>query len=412
MADYINLVIEGGGVLGIAHAGALEELSARGILKGIKNYAGASAGAIIAGILACGGSSAFINKVMRKMEFSKFLDYNGKLRAVYNVLYYKGACPGDYFVNWYEDIIGKLTGGYPKITLADIKRKYGRKIVVSVVNVTRKRLEYIDYKSHPDWPLVLAVRASMSIPGIFMPVEIDNCVYIDGGVLDNYPINAFHFDGPDGDIINPRTLGLMLLSTGEMKDVHTQTDNLLHYTAAILDCMWTQPQKIHMDEQDWARTIKIPTGDMSSIDFAITAAEAATLLSAGKTAVIDFFDRQELQTAKEMRKAFFARGRMHSQHCPEDECVDVDVGVGAQVNVDVRTDLNQRSRKLTAPRKQSFSEDWDDVKEELTLLSTIKEQDSSDDDKKPHVSPSGSIAIARTPPIAIVAKPIEQFHLE
>ena len=54
MSQFRNLVFEGGGVKGIAYAGAIGVLERKGILKDIRRAGGASAGAITAALLAAG----------------------------------------------------------------------------------------------------------------------------------------------------------------------------------------------------------------------------------------------------------------------------------------------------------------------------------------------------------------------
>lgn len=309
---YTNLVLEGGGVLGVAYCGALDELESQGILRGIVNYAGASAGSIVAGVLACGGTSKIVTSVMKKLNFRDFLDYGNKILAVYNILRYMGACPGDYFSEWYGKIIAAMTGN-ANITLEEIHNKYGGRLVISVVNISKRRLEFWDYKIKPKMPLVLAVRASMSIEGIFMPVEIDGDLYVDGGTLCNYPIKAFHYNGPNGDIINPHTIGLMLMSDEEMTATYPPIDGLLQYSIACIECLWTQPQKIHMDEQDWVRTIKIPTGNVSSINFNITHEEVRGLIKSGRDSVV-----KHLAGLRTFKSEFHC---VRALHRPEDEIV-------------------------------------------------------------------------------------------
>ncbi len=52
--EFENLVFEGGGVKGLAFCGALEVLEEKDVMKNIKRLVGSSAGAITAGLLACG----------------------------------------------------------------------------------------------------------------------------------------------------------------------------------------------------------------------------------------------------------------------------------------------------------------------------------------------------------------------
>ena len=55
---YRNLVMEGGGIRGVAYGGALEELERQGVLAGLQRVGGTSAGAIQAALLAVGYSAA------------------------------------------------------------------------------------------------------------------------------------------------------------------------------------------------------------------------------------------------------------------------------------------------------------------------------------------------------------------
>ena len=47
----------------------------------------------------------------------------------------------------------------------------------------------LSYKTHPDLSLMVALTMSCALPGLFMPVCIENECYMDGGVMTNYPIN-------------------------------------------------------------------------------------------------------------------------------------------------------------------------------------------------------------------------------
>jgi NTE family protein len=74
MSQFRNLVFEGGGVKGIAYAGALEVLEKENILPDIKRVAGTSAGAITATLLALGAKSSDIADIVGHTSFRKFMD--------------------------------------------------------------------------------------------------------------------------------------------------------------------------------------------------------------------------------------------------------------------------------------------------------------------------------------------------
>ena len=102
-----NLVFEGGGVLGLAYCAALEELHKMNILAKVKNYAGSSAGAIVASALACGASFNFLLSEMSVVDLTTFVDYGNKAFACYNLYYYNGICPGAAFETWFGLIYQK-----------------------------------------------------------------------------------------------------------------------------------------------------------------------------------------------------------------------------------------------------------------------------------------------------------------
>ncbi len=286
---YINLTLEGGGVLGIAYCGALEQLHKRDLLRGITNFAGTSAGSIFAGALACGATFNFMLIEMSHVNFADFIDYGNKAKAAYNIYYYNGACPGNYFITWYGSVIQKLTGN-PNITLKQVHDRYGGRLVIAATDLNRRKIIYLDWKTFPDMPLCLAVRASMSIPGIFIPVKYLDYYFVDGGVLDNYPISVFHNQTGDVDRINPKTLGLMLLTTNETRSF-PQVDGMTTYLESLAYCYMTQTQKMYMDEQDWKRTIKIDCGGVSSMNFDIDNKAKMDLVERGRLGVINHFSK-------------------------------------------------------------------------------------------------------------------------
>jgi predicted acylesterase/phospholipase RssA len=69
----------------------------------------------------------------------------------------------------------------------------------------------LSHKTNPDLGLLQALTMSSSLPGIFMPTIIDDCCYIDGGVMCNYPINQCLRDHANQDEL----LGLQLVYNNE-----------------------------------------------------------------------------------------------------------------------------------------------------------------------------------------------------
>ncbi|SIP86114.1 Patatin [Pacmanvirus A23] len=318
---YKNLVLCGGGVLGIAFCGALEELRQRGLLHGIKNYAASSAGSIIAGALACGATYNFLSRELSEVNFSDFIDYGNRFKAVYNLYYYNGICSGDAFLNWYGDILEKLTGN-SDITLNEIHEKFGGRLAITATSLNTRKTIYFDYRSHPDLQLKMAVRMSMSIPMLFMPVEYIDDVFVDGGVLDNFPMHAFHRE--NSDKINPKTLGLLLTTTMEETEC-VKTTGFWSIIDSLYSCYIAQTQKMYMDPQDWDRTIKISCGKVSSFNFYIDNVTKTQLVEAGKSAVCEHFNTKQHTT---QGKFLDIVNTIHTGYSPDDEKTPVNTPSG------------------------------------------------------------------------------------
>jgi len=105
-------------------------------------------------------------------------------------------------------------GCHENITLSEFQAKFGRELAICVTNNTELTTEFLTAKSHPDMPVVLALRSSSAIPGVFLPIEWKGIVYTDGGIAANYPIWAY--DGSNDPcaankycgVMNRRTIGV------------------------------------------------------------------------------------------------------------------------------------------------------------------------------------------------------------
>lgn len=292
-SQYENLVLEGGGSLGVAYAGAFERLHSLGVLGGMRNFAGTSVGSLFAAALACGASFNFIMKELATLDIMSLLDYGNRFKALYNLYFYYGFCTGDVLLKWCEDLIEKLTGD-KDITLRQVHEKFGGRLIIPgycLPDGDREGcVEFFDYKSEPDMPLKIALRISTSIPIIFMPVEWRGKKYIDAGIACNYPIKVFHVETIDGDAIDPKTLGIML--TAKSEKVIGNVTSIYSYVRIIMSCLLNQGQLMQLEPQDAARTIMIDCGRFTSLNFNISAAEKEELVECGRRAVDEFFKRK------------------------------------------------------------------------------------------------------------------------
>jgi len=158
----IGLALSGGGVLGAAHLGALEQLEKNKIK--IDYVCGCSVGAII-GLVYCSGGIEKLNQFVEEVKTIKFVE-NKKLVFFPN--------PNGYF-----DQVRKILRQFvPEKDFSALKTKFS----CVVTNIQTSELEVLDHGDPVD-----CVMASAAYPGVFPIQEIGDKLYIDGGVSRNLP---------------------------------------------------------------------------------------------------------------------------------------------------------------------------------------------------------------------------------
>ena len=289
-----DLVLEGGGVKGIGLVGAISELVQEGYT--FNRVAGTSAGAIVGSLVAAGMAPSQLLSLMGTLDYTKFRD-KGLLDQFslpgqgVSLLFEKGVYEGKYLQQLLVDELAKLGVR----TFADLKLKepwakklppeQRYKLVVIVSDVSRGRLvrlpwDYAAYGLDPDKQLVAdAVRASMSIPFFYEPVNLKGLYLVDGGLLSNFPITIFddHNDWP--------TFGVKLSAKADALTEMNPVSSPLDYALAILGTATNAHDKMHIDNPcTQKRTIFVDTFDVKATDFDIDAEQQQELFKSGQKA--------------------------------------------------------------------------------------------------------------------------------
>jgi NTE family protein len=304
--SFENLVFEGGGVKGLAFCGALKVMEEKGITTDVNRLAGSSAGAITAGLLACGYTSDAIMQELKVKDFNEFKDDDfGIFRDVKRLMKEFGFYAGKEFHDWYGELLAKKAG-HSDVTFGEVFEKFGKELIVTGTCLNRRETHYYTKERNPHMPVRDAVRISMSIPLFFAAVEWQGDLLVDGGVLNNYPI--WVFDGeypgdPNGRHAdpNPKTLGLKLLSEEEVGEtvsgqhISNEIDNLKDFALSLVDCLMTQIERLHIKPGDWERTIAINTRHIKTTQFDMSEKEKALLLEEGRKGAEEFFSWYDSQ---------------------------------------------------------------------------------------------------------------------
>lgn len=326
--EFKNLVFEGGGVKGIAYVGALDVFSDKGLIDSVERVGGTSAGAINAVLLALNYSYKETKDILWSLDFNNFLDDSwGVLRDADRLVHDFGWYKGDYFRKWIGDLIKKKTGN-SESTFADIealkpKRNF-KSLYFMGTNLSTRFCEIFSAEHTPRICVADAVRISMSIPLFFAAKRsARGDVYVDGGVLDNYPIKLFDrmkymdstnymepeyykkinanltdIERPISQYVyNKETLGFRLDSKEEIsvfrdqaEPPHHKIDNFFDYTWALINTVLEAQQNTHLHSDDWARTVYIDTLGVGTTDFDLDDAKKKALIKSGKDNTLKYFD--------------------------------------------------------------------------------------------------------------------------
>jgi NTE family protein len=286
---FENICIEGGGARIIAIGGTLIELEKHGILQKLKRFAGTSAGAIIATALAIGYSGNELSELLCNTDFSQFMDNSfGIVRDMNRLCTKYGYCTGDNFHRFASEMIAKKTYNIRNgnITFKELYDISAKELVLVATNLSKDKVAYLSRFTTPNMPVSLGVRASMSIPFVYVPVTYDNDVYCDGGMSMNYALQIFDGDFPkdmDNNYakINPKTLGLKFMGQDERRnnDIYMNPDiinNIFSYGGSILNHMLNRLERIPVKSGYWERSMTIPTGVIGTLDFKLSKKEKIT----------------------------------------------------------------------------------------------------------------------------------------
>ena len=236
----IGLVLAGGGARGLAHIGVIKYLEEHNIR--VQAVAGTSMGSVIGGLYASGMNAAQIEEVARTLDWrAAFDDSTARDQQMYRrkqedfdflvgaKLRFKdgkfgipmGAIEGQNLNLMLHDMVKHVSGINDFDKLPIPYRAVAADIVTGEAVVIDKG------------DLAVAMRASMSIPGAFAPIELDGRLLVDGGIAKNIPVDVVQGMGVDRliviDIGTPRAsreqLGNVLALVGQLTTIMTRKNS-------------------------------------------------------------------------------------------------------------------------------------------------------------------------------------------
>jgi NTE family protein len=295
--DINTLLCAGGGVRCITFVGVFKKIeeSIKSEIEipniEIKTVAGVSAGSIFGLLYILGYTSRemedeILHKKLDQLKDIKFMNFLNKY----------GLDSGNNIILWIESLIVKK-GYVGSITFEELFKKTDKSFQVYAANLNKYSFTEFSNKCTPKLKVIDAIRMSISIPFMFTinkfnvetsEISPDGDIHVDGGLLQNYPINIFE-DSLD------TLLGFKLISNGECDshDVNEKIEDLESYIYHIFSCfMVERERKITMNKNYKDHTIFLDTqGITQTVNFGLSPLDKKKLIDIGyKTATIFFED--------------------------------------------------------------------------------------------------------------------------
>jgi NTE family protein len=318
-AQYTNLVLEGGGMKGIAYAGAFEVLDSLGISDSIERIAGTSSGAMNGMMYALGYTGKELRHLNMNTNFGKYNQVGfpligGLIRIKKTYGYYKT----DKLV---EDLakIMEMRGFSKDLTFQQLyeAKQAGKKVkllYLTGANLTDQKIEIFSHETYPNMRVLDAVRISISIPVYFEALfmqpdgslvekkEADSTtkVMVDGGILDNYPFYVFDTlvtvnNGANSYYqCNKHTLGIKLETDSSAADIATKkiektSDYMMSFSLLSSEYL----NRRYLGPQQKAQTIFINTHNFNPKIKRQKKSVKLDVMRYGKEAALEYFEKQK-----------------------------------------------------------------------------------------------------------------------
>jgi NTE family protein len=277
-----HLVISGGGVKGISFCGAfrmIKELHESGkILLDLKSICGVSVGSIIGLMYTIGYTYTEMEKVILDTNLNSL-----KHVRIYNMISNYGLDSGKELLQWITSLL--TSKGYStNLTFSELYDKTGINFRVVATNLNKHSQVIFDKDSYPDFHVLLAVRMSFSIPFVFGRVKYKGETFVDGALINNFPIDIYKHN------LNT-TLGLCIITDDDSDyDVlDNNIDSFEDYVNNVLKCFLAQRERLGLTPNYKKHSVCIYINDVSGIDFKMSNEKKINLLRDGYMAVKNFF---------------------------------------------------------------------------------------------------------------------------
>jgi NTE family protein len=284
----LRLVLSGGGVRGISYVGCFLELEKRNLLKRVNEILAVSCGAMFGFAYTLGYSPSELQEFVEKFDFT--LMQHVEPEHFFDFLEKYGVDSSTNFERLLESVLKQK--GFP--TNLTFKEHYERTNYIFrcfATNLYTCEYTEFSYTLTPDIRLVDAILASSSIPMYFVPKNINNVLYVDGGIVNNFPMDILSFE----EIKD--TLGFTF---SEDHTIMSEIITITHFFNQLFACFYMPRKRIILHNYK-KNIIIVKCGDYPLWNFAIDENDKQKLLEIGKKSVEDFYNLKQFSMAPKRR---------------------------------------------------------------------------------------------------------------
>lgn len=225
-----GLVLMGGGARGLAHIGVLDILQRNGLSPDV--IAGTSMGAIIGGLYAAGFSPQKLKEMTRELSLDSFIDRPNLPflpKRPHSIIEF-------FLLDAYRSRLQKRIGHDKADKMEENLRATAGEVNIEDLPI-RFACNAVDLISGKEivfetGKLYAALRATMSLPVVFEPVRMDDMLLVDGGVLNNVPVEAVRNMGAEKAILVDIHRPLKEVSTQEIKNTFQLIQRMVEIMSA------------------------------------------------------------------------------------------------------------------------------------------------------------------------------------
>jgi predicted acylesterase/phospholipase RssA len=209
-----HLILSGAQLKGVCYVGVLKAIEELNILENIETIVGVSSGSLFGLAYCIGFTYESLRNLILGLDLESIKDFNSE--SIFKLFYNFGIDTGNKLEKLIKIILKKKTDN-ENITFKEFQEKYPKiNFIIVGTNLTDCKTEYFSKDTTPDMYLWKALRISISFPFVFEKVDFNDKIFVDGGLLLNYPIEYFNPDKIEN------TLGISIISDNcNNKDLST-----------------------------------------------------------------------------------------------------------------------------------------------------------------------------------------------